>query len=101
MVIVNLLSNCKNKTVKVTITCLWVCLLFPENTGFMCPSNQTEVVELGISAVAVTWSAGSSLGCVPASGDNFSVGTTDVLCVIFLNENVQVCQFFVTVLTGM
>ncbi|PIK54425.1 hypothetical protein BSL78_08638 [Apostichopus japonicus] len=67
----------------------------------MCPSNQTGEVELGTSAVAVTWEiapAGSSLGCNPAPGANFSVGTTEVFCVLLLNGNYELCQLFVTVL---
>lgn len=70
----------------------------------MCPSNQTGEVELGTSAVAVTWEiapAGSSLGCNPAPGANFSVGTTEVFCVLLLNGKYELCQLFVTVLEGM
>ncbi|XP_071845525.1 uncharacterized protein [Apostichopus japonicus] len=76
-------------------------VITPDNTGLMCPSNQTGEVELGTSAVAVTWEiapAGSSLGCNPASGANFSVGTTEVFCVLLLSGNFELCQFFVTVL---
>ncbi|PIK60260.1 putative hyalin-like [Apostichopus japonicus] len=77
-----------------------VTIAHTNNTGLMCPSNQTEEVQLGTSAVAVTWEIGL-LG--PRLAVTRRLGLTSLWVqqkyfVYYFNGNFELCKLFVTVL---